>query len=122
MIRKSILNMIFNAKSGHIGGSFSCVDILVSLYYGKNIKFNPKKPSLKNRDRVIISKGHASAAFYSILSHLGYFKKSELKRKLSIKKRYISGINIKSLLSNGYILLYDFKKFINLFSINGNGE
>ncbi len=92
-IRKSILNMIFNAKSGHIGGSFSCVDILVSLYYGKNIKFNPKKPSLENRDRVIISKGHASAAFYSVLSHLGYFEKKELKKFCKNNTRLATHLN-----------------------------
>ena len=79
-IRKSILNIIYNSKSGHIGGSFSCVDILIALYYGKNLKFNSKNPKLENRDRLIVSKGHASAAFYSLLSHLGFFKKSELKK------------------------------------------
>ena len=79
-IRRSILNMIFEAKSGHIGGSFSCVDILVTLFFGKNIKFNPKVPLMKNRDRLIVSKGHASAAFYSTLSHLGFFPKKELKK------------------------------------------
>ena len=42
-IRRSILNIIYNSKSGHIGGSFSCVDILISLFYGKNIKFNPNQ-------------------------------------------------------------------------------
>lgn len=77
-IRKSILKIIFNAKTGHIGGSMSCVDILVVLYFGKYIKFNPKKPKLADRDRVIISKGHATAAFYSILAKLGYIKKKEL--------------------------------------------
>ena len=75
--------MIFDSKSGHIGGSYSCVDILVSLFYGKNLKFNPKNPELKNRDRLIVSKGHASAAFYSILSHVGYFEKNKLKKYCS---------------------------------------
>jgi transketolase len=78
-IRKSILKMVFEAKTGHIGGSMSCVDILVSLFYGKHLIFNSKKPKLVSRDRLIISKGHATAAFYSILAHLGYIKKSELK-------------------------------------------
>ena len=48
-IRRSILNIIYNSKSGHIGGSFSCVDILISLFYGKNIKFNPKTKLKKQR-------------------------------------------------------------------------
>lgn len=78
-IRKSILKIIFEAKTGHLGGSLSCVDILVVLFFGKILKFNAKKPDLKTRDRIIVSKGHATAAFYSILAELGYIKKLELK-------------------------------------------
>ena len=77
-IRKLILKTIYNAKSGHIGGSLSCVDILISLYFGKNLKFNAKKPKLKNRDRLIVSKGHATAAYYAVLANLGFIKYSEL--------------------------------------------
>ena len=92
-IRRSILNMIYNSKSGHIGGSFSCVDILISLFYGKNIKFNPKKPNLKNRDRLIVSKGHASVAFYSVLSSLGFFNKNELKKYCKNNTRLATHLN-----------------------------
>ena len=77
-IRKTILNTIYTAKTGHIGGSLSCVDILISLYFGKHLKFDPKKPKLKDRDRLIVSKGHATAAYYSVLAHLGFIKISEL--------------------------------------------
>ena len=77
-IRKTILNTIYTAKTGHIGGSLSCVDILISLYFGKHLKFDPKKPKLKERDRLIVSKGHATAAYYSVLAHLGFIKISEL--------------------------------------------
>lgn len=92
-IRSLILNMIYNSKSGHIGGSFSCVDILVSLYYGKNIKFNPKKPNFKDRDRLIVSKGHASAALYSVLSSLGYFNKKELNKYCKNNTRLATHLN-----------------------------
>ncbi len=77
-IRKSILKTIYNAKSGHLGGSLSCVDILISLYFGKNLKFDIKKPKIEARDRLIVSKGHATAAYYSVLAHLGFIKLSEL--------------------------------------------
>jgi len=77
-IRKSILKTIYNAKSGHIGGSLSCADILISLYFGKHLKFDIKKPELESRDRLIVSKGHATAAYYSVLAHLGFIKYSEL--------------------------------------------
>lgn len=79
-IRFEIFKTILNAKKGHIGGAFSCVDILVSLYYGKIINFNPKKPNDKNRDIFIFSKGHASIALYVLLSKLGYFSSLELKK------------------------------------------
>lgn len=92
-IRKSVLDIVFNSKSGHIGGSLSCVDILVSLFYGKNLKFDPKQPNLKNRDRLIISKGHASAAFYSILSSLGYFNKKELETYCKNNTRLATHLN-----------------------------
>ncbi len=79
-IRQDILKMIHNAKSGHPGGSLSCVDILVVLY--KKILNVPvdwdKSPDFKNRDRFILSKGHASAALYATLAHFGYFSKSLL--------------------------------------------
>ncbi len=78
-IRTTILKTIYFAKTGHIGGSLSCIDILIALYYGKHLKFNTRNPNLKDRDRLIISKGHATAAFYSLLAHLGFIKFSELK-------------------------------------------
>jgi len=67
-IRQQVLELIVSAKKGHIGSSFSCVDILVALYY--NI--------MKLDDKFILSKGHASVALYAILADLGYFPMSEL--------------------------------------------
>ena len=49
-IRELIIKTIFNSKSGHIGGSLSCLDILVSLYFGKNLRIKPSNPNDENRD------------------------------------------------------------------------
>ncbi len=77
-IRLSVLDAIYHSGKGHIGGAFSCTDILVALYYGGVLKYNPKNPKWDLRDRFILSKGHAAIALYAILGDLGYFSKSEL--------------------------------------------
>jgi transketolase len=77
-IRKHIIEMLYRAKSGHPGGSLSAVDALVALYF-KHMKHNPKKPCDPNRDRFILSKGHAAPALYAVLAERGYFPVSELK-------------------------------------------
>ncbi|MEK6983267.1 MAG: transketolase [Nanoarchaeota archaeon] len=76
-LRKDILTMIYNAKSGHPGGSLSCIDMLVGLYYHK-LRIDPKNPLWQNRDRFVLSKGHCSPAIYAVLADKGYFTKSEL--------------------------------------------
>ena len=79
-VRKDVLKMIHNAKSGHPGGSLSGVDILAVLY--KKVLNVPmdwdKSVDFKNRDRFILSKGHASPALYAVLAHCGYFSKDLL--------------------------------------------
>lgn len=77
-IRLDILNAIKKASKGHIGGSFSIVDILVTLYYGKILKNNPDNPKWEDRDRFLLSKGHAGIALYCVLADLGFFNKEEL--------------------------------------------
>ena len=79
-IRLLILDAIYKAKKGHIGGSYSIVDILVALFYGGILKFDPKKPDWENRDRFILSKGHAGIALYAVLADLGYFSIKELSK------------------------------------------
>ncbi len=76
-IRKHIIEMLFKAKSGHPGGSLSAVDALVALYF-VHMKHNPKKPFDPNRDRFILSKGHAAPALYAVLAECGYFPIDEL--------------------------------------------
>lgn len=77
-IRTDILNAVHKAGKGHIGGAFSIVEILVSLYYGNILKFDSKEPKWESRDRFILSKGHAGVALYAVLADLGYFPKEEL--------------------------------------------
>ncbi|MEO1785221.1 transketolase [Thermodesulfobium sp. 4217-1] len=77
-IRHLIIEMITSAKSGHPGGSLSAVEILVSLYFGGVLNYDPKNPSLGSRDRFFLSKGHAAPVLYSTLAEAGYFDKSGL--------------------------------------------
>ena len=79
-VRKEIVEMIYNAKSGHPGGNLSAVEIISTLYL-KCMKHFPdwdNNPEFKNRDRFILSKGHASACLYSVLANCGYFSTEEL--------------------------------------------
>jgi len=78
-IRKHIIDMLYRAKSGHPGGSLSAADALVALYFS-HMKHNPKKPHDPDRDRFILSKGHAVPALYAVLAESGYFPVTELKR------------------------------------------
>lgn len=70
--RIDILKMIYSAGSGHIGGSFSCVEILIYLYFYQ-MRHEPTAPRWPTRDRFILSKGHAAPALYSVLCRSGYF-------------------------------------------------
>lgn len=76
-IRRYVINMIYEAKSGHPGGSLSCVDILTVLYFYK-MRHNPLDPKWIDRDRFILSKGHAAPTLYAILAETGYFPIKEL--------------------------------------------
>lgn len=85
-IRTKAVEMVYNAKSGHPGGSLSLADILAVLYF-KELKIDPQRPNDPDRDRVILSKGHASPGFYATLSLRGFFPENLLSgfRKLSSK-------------------------------------
>ncbi|MDO9027682.1 MAG: transketolase [Candidatus Roizmanbacteria bacterium] len=71
-IRTYILKMLAEASSGHTGGSLSAADIAVGIYFSK-MNFNPANPRWKDRDRFILSKGHAAPLLYAILAKAGYF-------------------------------------------------
>lgn len=82
-VRKSIVEEVYSAQSGHPGGALSCADILTVLYFNQ-MNIDPEKKDDLDRDRLVLSKGHASAALYAVLAERGYFSKDELKgfRKL----------------------------------------
>lgn len=76
-IRKDILDMVYNIQSGHLGGSFSIVELLTSLYFDE-MHYDPSRPNLPERDRLILSKGHTAPALYAVLANAGYFPKEKL--------------------------------------------
>ena len=76
-IRKKVLEMIHKSNGAHIGSSLSCADILTVLYF-KILKINPKDPLAEERDRFLLSKGHAVAVLYATLSRRGFFPEEVL--------------------------------------------
>ena len=74
-IRRNILEMIYHAKSGHPGGSLSIADIMAVLYF-EEMNINVKDLKMENRDRFVLSKGHAAPALYSTLMEKGILDKS----------------------------------------------
>lgn len=76
-LRKNILKMIHNAKSGHPGGSLSVLEILMALYYDTMV-YDINEPKKDNRDLLVLSKGHACPALYAILADVGFFSNDEL--------------------------------------------
>ena len=77
-IRNQILDMCVRAGTGHVTSSFSCTEIFVALYYGGILRYDVSNPEWEERDRFILSKGHASAILYPVLADLGFYPKSEL--------------------------------------------
>lgn len=76
-MRIDILKMLHKAKSGHTGGSLSCIDILTALYFSK-MRYKMNAPSWPGRDRFILSKGHAAPALYAVLANIGYCSNEDL--------------------------------------------
>ena len=77
IIRQDIISMLVTAKSGHPGGSLSAADIVATLFFNE-MRINPKDPRWEERDRFVLSKGHAAPVLYSALAEKGYFPKEEL--------------------------------------------
>ncbi len=135
-IRKDILKMLTLAGSGHTGGSLSIVEILLALYYYK-LKNDPKRPDWKERDRFLLSKGHACPALYAVLAERGYFPKEKLwtLRKLGSELQGhpqlgLAGIEISSgslgqglSIANGMALASRLdKRDIKIYCLLGDGE
>ena len=76
--RRDVLDMLYACQSGHPGGSLSCVEILQALY--ENVmRYDPKNPKWADRDRFVMSKGHACPTLYAVLADKGFFPREELK-------------------------------------------
>jgi transketolase len=77
LLRVEVVRMIHRAKSGHPGGSLSAADIVAALYFHQ-MRLDPDRPDWPERDRFILSKGHAAPLLYAVLAHRGFFPREEL--------------------------------------------
>ncbi|SBW10801.1 putative transketolase N-terminal section [uncultured Eubacteriales bacterium] len=77
-MRRDILEMVGGAVSGHPGGSLSMVELVAATYYTQ-MRVDPKHPDDPNRDRFVLSKGHAAPCYYAVLGEMGFFDKAEFK-------------------------------------------
>ena len=78
-VRKNVVESVFQAQSGHPGGSLSSADIMTVLYFD-TMRIDPVNPKWESRDRFVLSKGHCAPALYSVLAEKGFFPKEELKK------------------------------------------
>ena len=76
-IRKDIINMLEESQSGHPGGSLSLAEIMSVLYF-KEMNIDPSNPKWEDRDRFVLSKGHAAPVLYAALAERGFFPREEL--------------------------------------------
>lgn len=76
-IRRRLVEVVYNAKAGHIGGGLSSVNVLTALYFDV-MNVDPKKPAMPQRDRFVMSKGHCVEALYSVLEAKGFLTKEEV--------------------------------------------
>ena len=136
-VRRSIIEEVYSAASGHPGGALSIADILTVLYFNQ-MNINPEKPDDENRDRFVLSKGHASAALYAVLAKKGYFPKEDLKTFRKIDSylqghpdmKYIPGVDMSTgslgqglSAANGMAMISKLdKKGIRIYCLVGDGE
>ena len=136
-IRKNIVDTVYNAKSGHPGGSLSCADILTVLYF-KQMRVKVGDPKWEDRDRFVLSKGHCSPALYSTLAQRGFFPQEDLKtfRKTDSyleghpNMKYVKGVDMSTgSLGQGISVACGMalagkidKKDYRVYSILGDGE
>ena len=136
-IRKSVIEAVYHAGSGHPGGSLGIVELLTALYF-KEMKIDPKNPKDPNRDRFVLSKGHCSPALYGALAERGFFPKEDIKtfRKIDSylqghpSMRHVPGVDMSTgslgqgvCAANGMALAAKMdKKDYRVYSILGDGE
>ena len=91
-LRRLALKIIFQAGSGHPGGSFSATDLMTALFFGGILNYDASNPKAPKRDRFLLSKGHASGIYYAVLAKAGFFPESDLDsyRKIN-SERFLSG-------------------------------
>ena len=77
-MRRDIINMTANAGSGHPGGSLSAVELMASVFYN-HMRIDPENPRWADRDRFVLSKGHAAPCYYAVLAELGFISRDEFK-------------------------------------------
>jgi len=77
-VRRNILDLTYFGKASHLGGSLSCVEILVALYF-VFMRLDPQKPNWTERDRFILSKGHAAPGLYAVMAERGFISREELR-------------------------------------------
>ncbi len=95
------VQMVYEAASGHPGGSLSCMDVLTDLYFSQ-MRVDPKNPADPDRDRFVMSKGHCSPALYPVLALRGFFPVEELKmfRRIEghmsghVEMRHVPGVDM----------------------------
>jgi transketolase len=95
LVRQRILEGSAAMGSGHLGPTMSCVEIIVALYYNY-LRIDPAAPQWPERDRFILSKGHACAALYAVLADLGFFPPSELDDFAQLGSRFADHPNMKA--------------------------
>ena len=76
-VRQDIIRQVYCAGSGHPGGSLSAADLLTALYFSE-MHIDPAQPAMEDRDRFVLSKGHAAPALYACLAERGFFPKEDL--------------------------------------------
>ncbi len=76
-LRRAVVTMVYNAGSGHCGGSLSAADLMAALYFHQ-LRIDPRRPDWPERDRLILSKGHAAPVLYAALAQRGFFPETEL--------------------------------------------
>lgn len=94
-MRRDVLDMVYRAKTGHIGGDFSVMDILTALYF-KEMNISPQNQDDPDRDYFVMSKGHSVEAYYAVLAAKGFFPAEEVKEQFSVfGSKYIGHPNNK---------------------------
>ena len=131
------LDMVYNCASGHLGGSFSAMDILTVLYFDV-MNVDPRDPANPDRDRFVLSKGHCTPALYPVLAQRGFFPEEDLKLFRSIdghmsghaEMRHVKGVDMSTgTLGQGISAAVGMalagkmdKKAYRVYSILGDGE